>query len=183
MTHRKIALVLLALATALPLAALASPGGSGPGGADPGFSGPGFGGPGFGRGQGARGHHGARHLFPPPGYLDLTDEQIDAVEALREDLRARLDGVRDEGRALREQLRAALEGDAPDAARVGQLVIDLDAHRDQVRAVFEDAESRLAALLTEEQLEKWENFKELRAHRRGPRHHRLRGGFGDGPRI
>ena len=165
MTHRKtIALVALALLTLLPLAALAEPGwgrrGGGPGGP---------GGPG-------------RHLFPPPGYLDLTEEQIEAAQAIRETVRDRMEGVREEVRALREQLRAALDSETPDATEVGQLAIALDAHRQAVRAVFEAAEADFAALLTAEQLEKWENFKELRGHRRGPRHReRARDGSGFGP--
>ncbi len=48
----------------------------------------------------------------------------------------------------------------------------------------ENAESRFAALLTAEQLEKWENFKELRKGRRGARRGGHGGpfgaGFGDG---
>jgi len=174
MTHRKtITLIALALLTLLPLAALAQPGqGRGPGG--PG----GRGGPGGPGGPG-------RHMFPPPGYLDLTEDQIEASQAIRETVRAELDGTRETGRALREQLHAALEGDNPDATAIGQLAIDLHALRTQTRSVLEDAESQFAALLTAEQLEKWENFKELRANRRGPRHHEraregFRGGFGGG---
>ena len=175
MNHRTtIAVLTLALVTLLPLAALAQPGsgrfGGGPG--DRAGIGPG--------GPGGRGGPG-RHIFPPPGYLDLTEEQIEATQAIRESVRAELEGTREAGRTLREQLHAALEGDDPDATEVGQLAIELHALRAQTRIVLEDAESQFAALLTPEQLEKWENFKELRDRRRGPRHReRARGGFGGG---
>ncbi len=178
MTHRK-TITLIALAALLPLTALAQPGqgrrGGGPGGP---------GGPGVHGGPGGQGGPG-RHMFPPPGYLDLTDEQIEATQAIREVTRTELEGTRETGRALREQLQAALEGDAPDATEVGQLTLDLHALRQQTRAVLEDAESQFAALLTAEQLEKWENFKELRGNRRGPRHRERsregrRGSFGGG---
>ena len=154
MTYRKIALITLALAVCLPLAALAEPG--------------------FGR------HHGpGRGFFPPPGYLDLSEEQIEAVEALRETVRADMEAHRTEARALHEQLRTALENESPDPAQVGQLVIDLHRQKEQGRAAWESVESQFAALLTPEQLEKWENFKELRGNRRERRHER---GFGEGLR-
>ena len=159
MTHRKtVILFALALLTLLPLAAFAGPG-----------DGPGHRGP-AGRGPGGP-------IIPPPGYLDLTEDQIEAAEALRDDARAQLEGVREQMQALREQMKAELDTDNPDAQTVGQLAIDIHNLRDRVRGVREDTEAQFAALLDAEQLEKWENFKELRENRRGPRH---RGGFGKG---
>ena len=121
-------------------------------------------------------------MFPPPGYLDLADEQIEATNAIRDSVRAEMGAAHEEMDALREELKAALDNDSPDAAAVGQLVIELHGLREQTRATLEDAESRFAALLTDEQLEKWENFKELRKGRRGPGHHRgpFGAGFGGG---
>ncbi len=165
MKQRKpLAVAAVALLALLPLVALAEPGdrhrGRGPG----------------------------RGLFPPPGYLDLSDEQIEAAEAIRESVRAEMGAVRDETGTLREALKAMLEGDDPDAAGVGQLVIELHGLRQQTRTILEDAGSQFAALLTAEQLEKWENFKELRKGRRGPGRHRGHPGggqqgtfFGAGP--
>ncbi len=135
------------------------------------------------RGQG-RGP--GRGMFPPPGYLDLTDEQIEATKAIRESMRAEMEAGREEQGALHEELKAMLDGDNPDAATVGQLVIELHGMRQQKRVIIEDAESRFGALLTAEQLEKWENFKELRKGRRqhrrgGPSKGSFGGGFGGGP--
>ncbi len=151
MKQRKtFALIAVALLALLPLAAIAEPGdrdrhrGRGPG----------------------------RGMFPPPGYLDLSDEQIDAAEAIRESARAEMGAAREETGTLRDALKTMLESDSPNAAEVGQLVIDLHGLRQQTRATLEDAESQFAALLTAEQLEKWENFKELRKGRRGPGRHR-----------
>ncbi len=161
MKQRKtFALIAVALLALLPLAALAGPGDRqrdrGPG----------------------RGQAGHRNLFPPPGYLDLSDEQIEAAEGIRENVRAEMGAVRDETRTLREALKAALDGDNPDATAIGQMAIELHGLRQQTRATLEDAQSQFAALLTPDQLEKWENFKELRKGRRGPGRHR--GGFGGG---
>ena len=156
--NRLLNLTTIALLALLPLAAFAEPG--------------------FGhrdRGPG-------RGMFPPPDYLDLTDEQLEAAEAIRESVRAEMGATRDQQRSLREQLKAALDGDNPDAATVGQMVIDMHALRAQGRAVMAEAEGRFAALLDAEQREKWENFKQLRENRRGPRHRGGPGGrFGGGP--
>ena len=174
MTHTKIvALIASALLTLLPLAAFAEgpdAGQRGPGQRGPGQQGPGHRGPGPGGG-----------MIPPADYLDLSEEQAEAAQALREASRAQLDGVREETRALHEQLKATLDSESPDATIVGQLVIDIHALRQRVRAAHEDVESQFADLLDAEQLEKWENFKELRESRRGPggrggRDH-SRGGF------
>ena len=83
MKQRKtFALIAVALLALLPLAAIAAPGerhrGRGPG-------------PGPGRG-----------MFPPPGYLDLSDDQIEAAEAIRENARAEMGAVREETGTLRE---------------------------------------------------------------------------------
>lgn len=151
MTLRKIALITLAVALCLPLAAAAEPGS-------------------FGK------HHRGpgRGLLPPPGYLDLTEEQIEAVQALRETVREEMQAEREQTRALRDELRTALEAASPDATQVGELVIQLHTKKDALRATFSDVESQLTALLAPEQLEKWENFKELRETRRERRR-----GFGE----
>ncbi len=154
-SRKTIIFLALALLALLPLAAIAEPGG------------------------GHRGRGPGKGFFPPPGYLDLNDEQIEAAQAIREGVRAEMEALRDETRTLREQLKALLDGDNPDAAEVGQLTIELHGLRQQTRANREAAESEFAALLTAEQLEKWENFKELRQSRRGPRHRGGRSGGGE----
>ncbi len=157
-----IAIGLLAL---LPFAVIAQPGDRG-----------------HGRGPG---HGPGRSMFPPPGYLDLTDEQIEAAQAIRDSARAEMEAGREEQGALHDQLKAMLDGDNPDVAEVGSLVIELHGMRQQKRTILENAESQFAALLNAEQLEKWENFKELRQGRREQRReHRRgspRGGPGGGP--
>ncbi len=152
MTYRKLALFTLALAVLLPLAASAEPGGD------------------RHRGSG-------RGLLPPPGYLDLSEEQVEATQALREAVREDVQAQREQTRALRDQLEAALANGSPDATEVGQLVIELHQQKEARRSARESIESQFTALLTEEQLEKWENFKELRGNRR---HQRRERAFGEG---
>jgi len=138
MTQRKLALLGLALLLLAPLAAVANP------------AGPGSGGPG-----------GVRNMFPPAGYLNLTDEQVEAVTALRDQMREEMKTLLEAQRALGEQLRDALGSDQPDATRIGELTLEMHGFRDQIRATLESFESEFTALLTAEQLAKYENFREL----------------------
>ncbi|MEE8522348.1 MAG: Spy/CpxP family protein refolding chaperone [Thermoanaerobaculia bacterium] len=137
-------------------------------------------GPGFGP-RGDRGDGPGRHFLPPPGYLDLTDEQIDAAQVIRDDLRQQVQALHQDHAALRQQLRDLLDGDNPDPAAVGELVIELHGERGQLRDALTAADAEFSTLLTEEQLVKWENFKELRG-RRGHRGSGAGRGEGHGPR-
>lgn len=121
-------------------------------------------------GPGLRGGHGPGGGFlPPPGYLDLTAEQKAAAEDLREQARAELEPLHEQVRTQWEQLRTMLDADNPDATAVGQRLIAIHQQRDEIRTRLESYGQRFAALLTPEQLAKWENFKELR-HARRPGH-------------
>ena len=119
-------------------------------------------------------------------FLELTDEQIASWEAQQEATRAQLEPLREESQANRQELRDLLEGDAPDATVVGQTVLDGKALREQTQAIHEAAKADFEALLTAEQLERYETFQELRPDRRrggrrGPGRRGGRGGrFGDG---
>ena len=115
-------------------------------------------------------------LLPPPGYLDLDDEQIAATQEILGSLREVAEPLRDEQRENRQALRELLEGDAPDATAVGTLVINGHDLRAQLRAALETADRDFTALLDDEQRIKYESYKELRrAHRR-----QGRGGRGPG---
>ena len=159
----------MVLMLTLPLAGLAQPpflGGDGPG-----FFGPDGPRGERGRGPGARGdHHGLRGLLPPPGYLDLSDEQIAAVQALVTELRAEMEPIREQGREVHSQLRDALESDSATAEQIGALVLEGKGLREQGKSILESYADRFSALLTEEQRVKWENFRELREQRRSGRH-------------
>jgi len=147
---------------------------------------------GHGRGDGTGPRHGAgsgpgdgngagflRMLLPPPGYLDLTDEQKDAVKTLVDDLQAKIEPVHDQMQAIHEQLEAELDKENPSAEVVGQLVIEGKGLRESVRTQIEGFETAFVALLTPDQATAYENYKELRgAGRHGRRHG---GGMGDGP--
>lgn len=137
-----------------------------------------------GPGGGERGGPGKiGRLLPPPGYLGLDDEQIAATQEIFDELRATVQPLREQQREQRRALRELLDGADPDATAVGELVISSHQLRQEMRQALETADADFSALLDEEQLSAWENFKELRrAHRRHGRGHGGQdGGFGNGP--
>ncbi len=150
MTPRKLALLATVAAVLFTAAAIAQPG--------PGFrpGGPG----GLEEGPGAGDRH--LHLLPPPGYLQLTEEQRGDVQPILEALREDLGALREAQHALREQLRDELGAEEPDVVAVGQLTVELHALRGESREALQAAEGQFVRVLTPEQLQKYENFKELR---------------------
>lgn len=162
----------LALATLVALPLLAQPGpGGGPGGP---------GGP-PGDPQGVRGP-GAFPLRALVEFLDLTEAQVEEARLLLEDLAADLRPLAEEARDLRQELVALLDSENPDPAAVGALVLEIHGIRDEMKAARDDFDAAFAALLTPEQLERWEILKEARRHFRGDgRHGRHGRGPGPGP--
>jgi Spy/CpxP family protein refolding chaperone len=123
-------------------------------------SGPGGGGnQGTAPGQDARGQ-GAAALFR---FLELTDDQQAQWIALHEEFRAFVEPIHEQQRALAEQLKALLETASPDPAAVGALIIQEYGLRERVREAGEQLQTDLKALLTPEQLIKYETFLFLRA--------------------
>ena len=172
--HRLLTLLLALgfVVTCLPVVALPGPPGSGPEG--PGGPGAGVFGPGAhdmeGRGRG---------LLPPADFLGLTEEQIAAVEVLRDALRVDLEPLHAERMTLAEALRAELELEAPDPTTVGQLVLDQRTVGRQMRDAFDGFVEDFVALLDEEQLALYEAWREVRGEHRD-RRGRGRGGRGHG---
>lgn len=140
----------------------------------PAAPGDGPGGPGFGP-RGAHGAHGGG-LFGNLGFLvrflDLTEEQQAQVQALRENLRQNSALLREESRALRQDLRTALDAEAPDATEVGELAIALHGQRQELRQLRDQAIADFEALLTQEQLESFQQLKESIQDRRENRRER-----------
>ena len=139
-------------------------------------------GPGHHLGGGHGGHHGMHGLFGGRGFerlarhLELSEEQRTQAIAIHEATRDRFRAVGEESRQLRRQLRELLEQPAPDATAVGGLVISLDANRDRVRQLHDEARASFEAILTAEQLARLEELEERRDERRGRRGERGRGG-------
>ena len=108
--------------------------------------------------------------------LSLTTEQQAAVTTLYNTLQTNLQTVRDQHEAQIEEIRTLLEADNPDPLVIGQKVIAAHATREQVEALFDTFVTQVSALLTPEQLTK---FEALLAANDG--HGPFGFGFGRGP--
>jgi len=95
-------------------------------------------------------------------YLDLTDAQIDQAKALLKEMKTQGEPLREEAEAVRTELEGLLKGDSPDPAAVGARVIRLHELAEEGRALRETFEGSFAAILTADQLERWELAKGLR---------------------
>ena len=121
-------------------------------------------------GQGPRG--GARGMNIPSErrlsrILDLTDEQNEKVNSLREAARASVQALREARRERQKQLKAALDMETSDPLRVGELVLANRDGRKKMRALYESNRESFRAILTEQQLTKLEERKDRRGSRRG----------------
>lgn len=108
-------------------------------------------------------------------FLELTEEQIEAARALRTEARAEAEPLITQLRRQGEALRALLDSANPDPAAVGQAILTLHELKGELRALRESYEADFEALLTPEQLDRFEAFKAAmralrhgRAGRRGP---------------
>jgi len=93
-------------------------------------------------------------------YLRLTSAQLASFKTLHHELQADLRPLRDQLGPLQDQLETQLEAASPDACRTGQTVVAIDAVRDDIRAAYEEFDTAFSAILTPEQLQKYENLKE-----------------------
>jgi Spy/CpxP family protein refolding chaperone len=93
-------------------------------------------------------------------YLKLTPEQVATFKTLREELQADLKPLQTQLKPLQDQLKTQLDAAAPEACAVGQTAVALDAVRDDIRAAYEDFDEAFSAILTPEQLAKYEHLKE-----------------------
>ena len=91
--------------------------------------------------------------------LALTKDQVAATKEIYKDLRSTVEPLREQIEPLREQLETLLDGDNPAPGQVGQVVIDIDGLRDDIQAAREDANGDFQALLTAEQLQKYQDFQ------------------------
>ncbi len=103
------------------------------------------------------------------GFLELTDQQKEEWLALHEELSAGASAHRDEMRGLHERIRGLAEAEKPDAAAVGELVIE--AHRKMTahRAEGEAVHAQVLSILTPEQQERFEAMRSLRGDRQRSR--------------
>ena len=93
-------------------------------------------------------------------YLKLTPTQVTTFKQLYEQLQATLKPLREEQRALSADLHEALDAASPDACAIGQIHIDLHEGREEIRAALEAFDDAFSAILTPQQLTRWNALKE-----------------------
>ncbi len=94
--------------------------------------------------------------------LALTDAQKTAVSKLREELAVKAQPLAEQHRQQMDEIDKLLEGVNPDATEIGEQMIAAHATRQQLKALHDELETKLSALLTAEQLEKFKSFQETR---------------------
>jgi Spy/CpxP family protein refolding chaperone len=109
------------------------------------------------------------HLQKMAQKLNLTEEQQATAKQLFQDLKAKVAPIHQAQQALHTQLKAALAAPNPDAATVGQVVIQMHQNRAQLKPVMQAFHQQLEALLTPEQLAQ---FKKMQAAHPAFGHHR-----------
>lgn len=105
--------------------------------------------------------------------LGLSEQQTGELRAILEEQRPVREAHQKKMRENRKRLEEALEGGA-DATTVGEIAIEGHRLREQGRSLHEAADEAIRALLTKEQLAKFDAMRALRAEG-GPR-----GPFGPG---
>jgi Spy/CpxP family protein refolding chaperone len=108
------------------------------------------------------GAHFGMHLQHLAKKLNLTAEQQATAKQLAQDLHAKMAPLHQAQLALRTQLKAALAVPNPDAATVGQVVIQMHQSRAQIKPVMDAFHQQFEALLNPDQLTQYKQM--LAAH-------------------
>lgn len=93
-------------------------------------------------------------------YLKLTPAQIETTKQLAKTLHDTTKPLHQQIEPLEEQRRNQLDEASPDACSVGETVVQIDGLRDQIRGAREDFDEAFSAILTPEQLAKYEALKD-----------------------
>jgi protein CpxP len=106
--------------------------------------------------------------------LDLTEDQQEALKALKDELKAERRATREakEGStSIRAQFAALNPNDANYEQEVNELA-ELQAEKAKARFLqMADVRVKISEILTDEQIEKFEAMKDKRSKRGGHRHH------------
>ncbi|HEV8239046.1 MAG TPA: periplasmic heavy metal sensor [Thermoanaerobaculia bacterium] len=94
-------------------------------------------------------------------YLNLTAAQVTQEEALFKTLNDSLRANHQQEETLRDQLQAELDKPSPDACTAGGYVVSLHGLYEQAEAAVHAFDTAFSAILTPEQLAKYNALKEL----------------------
>ena len=93
-------------------------------------------------------------------YLKLTPAQIETTKQLLQTLHATTKPLHEQQKPLHDQLRTQLDAASPDACAVGNTLLQIEGLRDQIRDARQDFDDAFSAILTPEQLAKYEALKD-----------------------
>jgi len=100
-------------------------------------------------------------------YLKLTPDQTKTLQQLAQDLEKTVKPLVEAGKPLRETFYRDLDAASPNPCTVGQDALALHENREKIKAAFEDFDHKLSAILTPEQLARYEALKEAARLLRG----------------
>jgi Spy/CpxP family protein refolding chaperone len=93
-------------------------------------------------------------------YLRLTPAQVETTKQLAQTLHNTTKPLYQQIEPLEEQLHSQLDAASPDACAVGNTVVQINGLRDQIRGAREDFDEAFSAILTPEQLARYEALKD-----------------------
>ena len=94
-------------------------------------------------------------------YLHLTPDQVTATQKLAADLKAALDPLRQQEQKLRDAFHAAVTAANANPCDVGQAALAVRANDLKIKAALDDFDQKFSALLTPDQLARYEALKAL----------------------
>lgn len=94
-------------------------------------------------------------------YLNLSDAQKTQAEALFTTLNNSLRAIHEQEKRVREQLAAELAKPSPDACTAGGYVVQIKGFAEQTAAALRTFDTAFSAILTPEQLARYEALKDL----------------------
>ena len=99
--------------------------------------------------------------------LALDEAQTAKLQELAATLKSQVEPLREERRDLRQQLEAEMAAAAPNTERVGRLTLALRDGREKARAALGDFDRSFSALLTPDQLSRYQELKQSHPLLRG----------------
>ena len=93
-------------------------------------------------------------------YLKLTPAQIETTKQLLQTLHATTRPLHEQQKPLHDQLRTQLDAAGPDACAIGNTLLRIEGLRDQIREARQDFDDAFSAILTPEQLARYEALKD-----------------------
>jgi Spy/CpxP family protein refolding chaperone len=94
-------------------------------------------------------------------YLRLTPDQVTASQKLFADLKTATDPLRQQEPALRAAFEAAVSAPNANPCDVGQAALAVHANQEKIKAALDDFDKKFSALLTPDQLARYEALKAL----------------------